>query len=172
MIKQILSNRRMMRLILMGIVALVAWWSQGGGQQILNQLPGADTAPSQSQSSQNQSSGNDFSAEDIAVIRDTDLSAKPDWIPAIELNELPPEAITVIGLIQQGGPFPYDKDGSTFQNREGILPDKERGYYSEYTVTTPGASNRGARRIVGGDDGELYYTADHYESFSWIVLGE
>ncbi len=60
------------------------------------------------------------------------------------------------------------KDGSTFQNREGILPPQPQGYYSEYTVETPGSSDRGARRIVGGKDGELYYTDDHYSSFSWI----
>lgn len=183
MIKQILSNKRMMRLIIIGIIGLVTWWSQGGGQDLLNQIPGAQNVPSQSQSqnqnqsqnqSQSQNVGGDFSVENVAVQSESepDLSAKPDWIPAIYLDELPPEAITVIGLIDQGGPFPYDKDGSTFQNREGILPDEQRGYYAEYTVKTPGASNRGARRIVGGDDGELYYTADHYESFSWIVLEE
>jgi len=128
MIKQIPSNRRMMRLIIMGIVALVAWWSQGGGSQILNQIPGLENLPNQSQNSGSQNSGGDFSAEDIAVIPGPDLAAKPSWIPEIYLDELPSEAITVIGLIQQGGPFPYDKDGSTFQNREGILPDKQRGY--------------------------------------------
>lgn len=171
MLKQILSNRRMMRLIIMGVVALVAWWSQGGGSQILNQIPGRENVPVQNQS-QSQNRGGDFTAEDTSVIPGADLAGKPDWLPAIYLDQLPPEALTVIGLIQQNGPFPYDKDGSTFQNREGILPDKNRGYYQEYTVKTPGASNRGARRIVGGNDGELYYTGDHYDSFSWIVLGE
>ena len=56
-----------------------------------------------------------------------------------------------------------------FQNREGILPDRPTGYYREYTVRTPGASDRGARRIVAGSDGELYWTADHYASFAKIV---
>lgn len=172
MIKQILSNRRLMRIIILGVVALVAWVSQGGVQELINQAPGVQNVPGQSQTVGGDFGTDNFSVENIAVQPGPDLSAKPDWIPEIYLDELPPEAITVIGLIQQDGPFPYSKDGSTFQNREGILPDKFRGYYAEYTVKTPGASNRGARRIVGGEDGELYYTADHYESFSWIVLEE
>lgn len=59
----------------------------------------------------------------------------------------------------------FRQDGSTFQNREGRLPEKPRDYYKEYTVVTPGAENRGARRIIRGNDGELYYTSDHYRSF-------
>lgn len=83
---------------------------------------------------------------------------------------LPPEAIETLALIQRGGPFPYRKDGTTFQNRERLLPAKPRGYYREYTVPTPGARDRGARRIVaGGNPPEVfYYTADHYGSFRQI----
>lgn len=83
---------------------------------------------------------------------------------------LPPEAIETLALIQRGGPFPYRKDGTTFHNRERLLPLKPRGYYREYTVPTPGARDRGARRIVsGGDPPEVfYYTADHYRSFRQI----
>ena len=85
---------------------------------------------------------------------------------------LPPEAIETLALIQRGGPFPYRKDGTTFQNRERLLPAKPRGYYREYTVPTPGARDRGARRIVSGGDprwsGEYYYTRDHYRSFRRI----
>ncbi|MCC5795828.1 MAG: hypothetical protein JJU48_00705 [Methylophaga sp.] len=70
-------------------------------------------------------------------------------------------------LIQQGGPFPYDRDGITFQNRERLLPNKPMGYYREYTVDTPGLSHRGPRRVVtGGHPPEVYYyTEDHYKSF-------
>lgn len=84
--------------------------------------------------------------------------------------ELPPEAVETIALIRQGGPFPYRKDGTVFQNRERLLPQKPRGYYREYTVKTPGARDRGARRIVtGGDPPEIYYyTSDHYRSFRQI----
>ena len=70
-------------------------------------------------------------------------------------------------LIQQGGPFPYSRDGITFENREGRLPQKPRGYYREFTVDTPGLNHRGPRRIVsGGNPPEVfYYTEDHYTSF-------
>jgi ribonuclease T1 len=86
---------------------------------------------------------------------------------------LPPEAIATLGLIERGGPFPYDRDGTTFQNRERLLPDRPRGYYREYTVETPGSRDRGARRIVtGGQPPEVYYyTDDHYRSFRQLEVG-
>jgi len=86
----------------------------------------------------------------------------------ISLAQLPPEGRQTLILIKQGGPFPYSKDGSAFGNREGLLPGQPRGYYREYTVPTPGASNRGARRIVAGRGGDYWYTADHYRSFRRI----
>ena len=82
--------------------------------------------------------------------------------------ELPKEARATIELIRKGGPFPYAKDGAVFGNREGLLPKQKRGYYREYTVKTPGVRNRGARRIVAGASGELFYTDDHYNHFSRI----
>ncbi len=91
-------------------------------------------------------------------------------LPLIELADLPREATDVIDLIFVGGPYAYDKDGSTFGNYEGLLPDEPRGYYAEYTVDTPGSDDRGARRIVTGDGGEFYWTADHYASFARIVV--
>jgi guanyl-specific ribonuclease Sa len=80
---------------------------------------------------------------------------------------LPPEARATLQLIAEGGPFPYDRDGTVFQNREGRLPSRPRGYYREYTVPTPGSSDRGARRIISGGDPptEYFYTDDHYRSF-------
>ncbi|WP_367382687.1 ribonuclease domain-containing protein [Stenotrophomonas cyclobalanopsidis] len=80
---------------------------------------------------------------------------------------LPAEARQTIALIQRGGPFPHRQDGTTFGNREQRLPQRPRGYYREYTVDTPGASNRGARRIItGGNPPQAwYYTDDHYDSF-------
>jgi len=80
---------------------------------------------------------------------------------------LPAEARRTIALIQQGGPFPHRQDGSVFGNREQRLPPRPRGYYREYTVDTPGAGNRGARRIVTGGTPPTgwFYTDDHYETF-------
>ncbi len=82
---------------------------------------------------------------------------------------LPPEARDTIAVIRKGGPFAHQRDGIAFGNREKILPPRERGWYREYTVKTPGARDRGARRIVAGRDGTLYYTDDHYRSFKRIL---
>ena len=87
----------------------------------------------------------------------------------IEKKQLPREAVETLALIKKGGPFPYERDGVTFGNREKMLPLRERGWYREYTVKTPGAKDRGARRIVAGRDGRLYYTDDHYRSFKRIL---
>ncbi|TXT21060.1 MAG: guanine-specific ribonuclease N1 and T1 [Gallionellaceae bacterium] len=86
----------------------------------------------------------------------------------IPASELPPEARDTLRLIQQGGPFPYPRDDAVFGNYEKLLPQQPRGYYREYTVKTPGARNRGARRIVCGALPECYYTADHYRTFQRI----
>lgn len=92
----------------------------------------------------------------------------------ITLQELPAQGRTTYALILEGGPFPYDKDGTVFGNRERILPAHKRGYYREYTVKTPRARNRGARRIVCGgrqpqQPDACYYTSDHYSSFRKIT---
>lgn len=92
-----------------------------------------------------------------------------DGLVVVYVDQLPREARTTLRLIEEDGPFPYSKDGAVFQNREGILPSRPRGYYREYTVITPGESDRGARRIVAGEEGELYYTDDHYDSFQRIM---
>jgi ribonuclease T1 len=90
----------------------------------------------------------------------------------IAAAQLPKEARDVLGRVKSGGPFRYDRDGVVFGNRERLLPAHPRGYYHEYTVPTPGATNRGARRIVCGGPktapDACYYTADHYQSFARI----
>ena len=96
-----------------------------------------------------------------------------DPTATIALADLPVQGVQVHALVMQGGPFAYDKDGSVFGNRERLLPSQKRGYYREYTVPTPGASNRGARRLVCGGPPKTpdacFYTADHYESFRRIA---
>ena len=90
-------------------------------------------------------------------------------VGTIRAADLPPEARQVVALIAKGGPFAYRKDGTAFGNRERRLPGRGYGYYREFTVPTPGVSGRGARRIVSGREGELYYTDDHYRSFRRIL---
>jgi ribonuclease T1 len=86
----------------------------------------------------------------------------------IGVAEMPQEARDTLRTIKQGGPFAYSRDGVVFSNYERILPKHTRGYYHEYTVKTPGAHNRGARRIICGPLPECYYTADHYKTFKRI----
>ena len=83
-------------------------------------------------------------------------------------KDLPQEARQTLELIKSNGPFPHRQDGTTFGNREKRLPLRANGYYREYTVKTPGAKDRGPRRIVAGNGGEFYYTEDHYRSFRRI----
>jgi guanyl-specific ribonuclease Sa len=87
--------------------------------------------------------------------------------PEARASGLPPEARETLERIERGGPFLYRQDGVVFQNREGRLPSRPRGYYHEYTVPTPGESDRGARRIITGGEPprEYFYTSDHYRSF-------
>ena len=104
------------------------------------------------------------------------LARGPAPVGDVALAAIPAEARATLALIKGGEPFPYAKDGSVFGNREKMLPPRSRGYYREYTVKTPGARDRGARRIIAGDgaaadvrtSGEYYYTDDHYNSFRRI----
>jgi ribonuclease T1 len=86
----------------------------------------------------------------------------------VAIGDLPPEARTTLRQIDAGGPFPYRRDGVVFANREHRLPGRPHGYYREYTVPTPGARDRGARRIIAGSERERYYTDDHYRTFRRI----
>lgn len=96
--------------------------------------------------------------------------ARNNSVATVAAEQLPAEARATLQLIDAGGPFPYRRDGISFQNRERRLPEQAKGYYREYTVPTPGSRDRGARRIVtGGKPAEVfYYTADHYKSFRRI----
>ena len=98
-------------------------------------------------------------------------------LDTMRVGDLPAEGRRTLSAIRAGGPFASRRDGAVFGNRERLLPRRQRGYYAEYTVPTPGARNRGARRIIAGrggtDDfrtsGEYYYTDDHYSSFRRIL---
>ena len=90
----------------------------------------------------------------------------------VDAAELPAQAKQTLDLIRRNGPFPYDRDGVVFGNRERALPSQPRGYYHEFTVRTPGSRGRGARRIVCGEPvvttRECYYSDDHYRTFRRI----
>ena len=107
-------------------------------------------------------------AASLFVSGGTVAEREPAAIPEVAVGELPEQARQTIALIRKGGPFPYRRDGAAFGNFEEKLPARARGYYREYTVRTPGAKDRGQRRIVAGRGGELYYTDDHYNSFRRI----
>lgn len=96
-------------------------------------------------------------------------SSRGGGLATVQESKLPAEARQILELIDRGGPFPYAKDGSVFGNFERLLPAHQRGYYHEYTVPTPGSRDRGARRIVTGQGGEIYYTDDHYDSFRAVL---
>jgi ribonuclease T1 len=144
-------------LLLAAATMLVAWLVAGGGQG--DEDPEGDSRSTSSSPSPTTSpSRDDATATDAA-----------SGLPVVRLAALPPEAGRTVELIDAGGPFPEpDHDGGTFGNREELLPDQPMGYYREYTVPTPGVDHRGARRIVAGDGEELYWTDDHYSSFSLI----
>ncbi|WP_329951522.1 ribonuclease domain-containing protein [Streptomyces sp. BE303] len=96
------------------------------------------------------------------------------WVPTdpamadVCRTGLPVQARDTLGLIAKGGPYPYRSDGIVFENRESRLPRKTSGYYHEFTVVTPGSADRGARRVVTGESGEQFWTADHYATFQEI----
>jgi len=112
-------------------------------------------------------------AGQVALARN-DASPLAQAQDSVALSALPREAQTTYHLILAGGPFPYGKDGIVFGNREHLLPRKARSYYHEYTVETPGAHDRGARRLICGGRPPTkpeicYYTADHYASFQSVA---
>jgi ribonuclease T1 len=90
-------------------------------------------------------------------------------LPTIDVADMPPEAVATLALIDQGGPYPFRQDGTIFGNFEHRLPERERGYYREFTVVTPGENDRGRRRLIAGAAGDIYYTDDHYETFRQVL---
>ncbi len=109
----------------------------------------------------------------VCAVRADDVpGAAESKLPVRPLCALPAEAARTWELIATGGPFPYDRDGIVFNNRERLLPKHPSGWYHEYTVPTPGSDDRGARRLItGGTRGpaqQVYYTDDHYGSFAVV----
>ena len=165
-----MRNRNILSLLLAALVvlALLAF----GGTGVLGQLTQGTTAEGTSSAaplppvSTAAAPGSGGAAAPPAAVPDN-----PSGLPEVRESALPAEARSTLGLIRAGGPFRYSQDNQAFGNFERILPRRDRGYYREYTVPTPGESDRGARRIVAGDGGEKYYTDDHYETFRFIAEG-
>lgn len=141
--------------VLLGLVVLAF---------MLGSLPQTGTGPT--------GAGPAAPSQSTSASRTPAAVANPSGLPEIKASELPPEARQTLDLITRGGPYPYSRDNVPFGNFERILPRKASGYYREFTVRTPGESDRGARRIVAGEAGEKYYTDDHYQSFKFIAEGK
>lgn len=143
------------------LLALTACHSPGQAQTTQTQINQTQAAQVTQASTQ--------SAQTAPPSRSRASSTDPvSGLPWIDQSALPAQGQQTYRLIGNGGPFPYSRDGIVFQNREGVLPRRARGTYHEYTVKTPGSSDRGARRIICAAFPECYYTADHYASFDRI----
>ena len=157
-------------LLLLALIAAIALLSRGSGE---GSSPGASRSPFTAQSYGTSSSASDgagrSTSSSAASSTATRTDAPDDGLETVRLAQLPREARATVALIDDGGPYPYRRDGVVFGNRERILPRQASGWYHEYTVRTPGSSDRGARRIVTGKDGTMYYTDDHYETFRRVV---
>ena len=166
-------TRRLLALVLAALVAALGVTACGAGSTGVSTstLTGTPTSTSTSTPT-----GPGASAEPGAVPTPSDAASLAPADPVSTLRTmlvaaLPAEGVDTLRLIDSGGPFPYSKDGVTFSNRERLLPEHPSGWYQEYTVITPGSTDRGARRIVGGRSGERYYTDDHYASFREVLSG-
>ena len=161
------SPRRLLAVVATALVALVlaACGASGSG-----------TAASSASAPQASSSGG-HTSQPKPVVSPSDAGRLAPAQATTDLRTmtvamLPKQAIDTLRLIADDGPYPYAKDGATFSNREGLLPKHPSGWYREFTVVTPGSDDRGARRIIAGQDGSRFYTSDHYSSFREVVSGE
>jgi guanyl-specific ribonuclease Sa len=155
-------NRRRITAALIGLIVLVL-----GGWLVQNVVAG-DGKPDAPKTSSASASPGDQGGDTNAKVAgaDSGLAVKP-------LSSLPPEAASTWKLIQAGGPYPYPhNDDVVFGNREKLLPLRASGYYKEFTVATPGSTDRGARRLITGQARELFYTGDHYVSFVVVDPGK
>jgi ribonuclease T1 len=150
--------------VLAVLAAALLWWTQGS--------PGVPTEGRASDRPSAQgSASHDFTSTATPTTEPSGAGTDPvSGLPVIRPAQLPAEALDVLERIDAGGPFEFpEHDGGVFENREGLLPDRPRGHYREYTVDD-GVGDRGPMRIVGGADGERYWTDDHYRSFARVAV--
>ncbi|MGL4745428.1 MAG: ribonuclease domain-containing protein [Dermatophilaceae bacterium] len=141
-------------------VLLIALWSGGGVG-----APGPAVDASTSGAERDVARGGASSA--LPTVADTPASR----LVTVAESRLPREATSTLALVRAGGPYPYEQDDGVFGNRERLLPRQPGGYYREYTVETPGEDDRGPRRLVVGEGGDIYWTTDHYASFRQVQVG-
>lgn len=166
------ADRQLLVLLIAALAIAMLWWGfgrAGGGAEGVRPTTSGTLVPATT-------SGSDSGRPppgpgSTTMPGDASPGTPVSGLSTIAESQLPVQARDTLGLIRAGGPFPYAEDGDTFENRERILPRRERGYYREYTVETPGSDDRGARRIVSGADDDRYYTDDHYDSFRQIQEG-
>lgn len=173
------SRRRITFALVALVVLVVAGWlirEAGTDPAPGPSTPGPATQGSATQGSTTQGSTTQGSAtQGSTTLGSATRGALPGQDSGLQvkaLSKLPPEATTTWRLIEKNGPFPYDRDGVVFENREKRLPAKAKEYYHEYTVPTPGSRDRGARRLIHGKERELYYTENHYDSFVLVDPGK
>ena len=161
-----MRNRSILPLLLAGLVVLALF--AFGGTGFLGQLTESTTpeAASTAEPAPGAASGTPAAPAPPAPAPEN-----PSGLPEVRESALPAEGRKILNLIRAGGPYRYSQDDQTFGNFERILPRRDRGYYREYTVPTPGEPDRGARRIVAGAGGDKYYTDDHYESCKFLAEG-
>ena len=103
-----------------------------------------------------------YDVESVVLYLDTYDHLPGNYITKSEAKALGWEGGSVEDYMEGGA-----IGGDRFGNREGILPDNS---YTECDIDTDGESSRGAKRLVFTDDGQYYYTEDHYDSFTEIVI--
>jgi len=146
--------------LLVVLVLLLGWYAVAG---FGGSTPGGGAVPSASSATAPRGAG--------SATRSATSQTPASGLPVIAESTLPTQARHTVALIRAGGPFPYSQDGVVFQNRERILPSRAGGYYHEYTVPKPGETTRGPWRIIVGGLGDMYWTADHYDSFRQVQEG-
>ena len=161
-----MRNRSILPILLTTLVVL-AMVAFGGAGLLGGQTESTTPEAASSQSPAPGSAASSAAAKQSAPHR----AANPSSLPEIRESALPVEGRRVLALIRAGGPYQYSQDNQVFGNFERVLPARDRNYYREYTVPTPGETDRGARRIVTGNGGEKYYTGDHYATFKYIAEG-
>ena len=165
------------------LLAFAIWWGGSSSDPGLDQVPptaeqvqpqdgtadgasaGTDATSGGDISAETGSAGgSDATAAGSLVFRDVvvrDVDGRIAWRGDVDLAP-------ALARIERGEKDPHRNDGGVFGNREGRLPARERGYYREFVVRTPGISHAGPQRLIIGSGGEVYYTYDHYESFRRI----